>query len=186
MENEERVNEEVRSGNKGISTQMWVLVIGLLVLGAIGLWIFSPNAAPLATADSVIAAEGTGSMGDYSDNSNNTNYTTTGTGGVSPTSGGEREVFADEISGELSITVVEFKEGWDSHGKMVQSGTRVIGPAIIKEDPNRADAIAVLVGAEYVLSCDSVVWLYRANNPGLRSQYMFFNNVREIASPTGK
>ncbi len=82
-------------------------------------------------------------------------------------------------TGGVDEAIVRFADGFDSNGKVMQEGSKVNGPAIVKEDPNNAFVIAVYPDATYVLKTDAVVWAYEANELGLQSQFQFFDKIVE-------
>jgi hypothetical protein len=78
-------------------------------------------------------------------------------------------------------TVCDYADGFDSRGKVVPSGTKVIGPASIKPDRDTNDGILLMPGAEYTTEAtDEVIWVFVGDEACVNAQAEYFSSVTTI------
>ena len=78
-------------------------------------------------------------------------------------------------------TVCKYMEGFDSEGQAVPSGTKLIGPAVVKPNRNLDHAFLVLVDVEYTtIESDEVIWMLEGDDACVKSQAMFFSTSEII------
>lgn len=76
-----------------------------------------------------------------------------------------------------------YAAGFDSQGQVVPSGTKVVGPAVIKPNRDKDHAIVVNVDVQYITSAsDEVVWLLIGDNACALANAEPFFSTYEVKS----
>ena len=90
----------------------------------------------------------------------------------------------DVSTGAIALgeeSICKFAEGYDSQGKVVPSGTKVTGPAVVKPFRDEDHALVLNVGVEYITTnSDEVVWLLIGDNACALSNAEPFYSTYEI------
>ncbi|MFA7627911.1 MAG: hypothetical protein WCY37_00620 [Candidatus Dojkabacteria bacterium] len=87
----------------------------------------------------------------------------------------DRIVLGDEV-------LCQFAEGWTAEGLTVPSGTKVTGPAVVKQNRDLDWGIPIYVGETYTtVESDEVVWLLNGDNACVDAQSPYFSYWQEEA-----
>ncbi len=92
------------------------------------------------------------------------------------------DVVAKDVTDEVgNPSECEYVAGYTSKGIVVESGTKVTGPAVVKPSRDKDHALVINVGVEYITSnSDEVVWLLVGDNACALSNAEPFFSTYEI------